>query len=748
MRGTRRAWARPALLTALFAGVTAASLHSPHPGPAPFGLPSAQAQALPTDTALADAREAARKRDKPRLAQLRQSFEAAGHPLAGWVGYWDLNARLREATPDEVDSFRQRWAGQLVAERLGQEWGLELGRRRDFPALAALAPSLGPTEQPELRCWLLLAEHLAGREVTSAARQAWLAQREPDQGCLMLATAMVDRRLFSTADVWAKARLSVDQQRPAVAKAAWGLMGNSAAREAAEALDTPARFLRRSGSSTANHEQLRALAIARLAADEPGEALAFLSENPPPGSTGAWAWAQVGRQAAFRQMPEAAEHYQRALSLQRGVPELSDDTLAWGVRAALRGLPPATRWPLVLQLVGAMTPTAQQDPAWQFWRAQALRASTRRGEAGQAERAEGQRLLATLAGLGHAGAGPAGTAAGAGHPAQPAGANGEPAAASGPASLSPANTALSFYGLLAADSLGQTVPWPPQANPPTAAERDAARQHPGLQRAWLLLGAGLRDEGRREWNHALRGMDDRALLAAASQACERQDWQLCINTAERTRHEVDLALRYPQPRLQEIRAAAQSAGLEPALVLGLIRQETRFMTTLRSSVGATGLMQVMPGTATLVARRLGLSCCSPEQLADPGLNLRLGTAYLRQQLDDFGGSQALAAAAYNAGPGRPRRWREGATLDAAAWTENVPFLETRDYVKRVLTGAAVYAALHTQQPPTLRPRLGQTIGPREAEARPAEAPGSAAGGAASEVPGGGARSGGNGTSPQ
>ena len=105
-------------------------------------------------------------------------------------------------------------------------------------------------------------------------------------------------------------------------------------------------------------------------------------------------------------------------------------------------------------------------------------------------------------------------------------------------------------------------------------------------------------------------------------------------------------------------------------------------------------------------------------IVDPDINLKLGTSYLKLVLDDFGGSQAMAAAAYNAGPNRPRRWREGPRLESAIWVENVPFSETRDYVKKVLSNATFYAALlnnrEATQAPSLKARLGATIGPREA----------------------------------
>jgi len=230
---------------------------------------------------------------------------------------------------------------------------------------------------------------------------------------------------------------------------------------------------------------------------------------------------------------------------------------------------------------------------------------------------------------------------------------------------------------------------------------------------------GLRDEGRREWNFSLRGLGDRELLAAAQFACQAQDWQLCINTSERTREQIDLRQRYPMPFAAEITARARDSGLEPAFVFGLIRQETRFLPQLRSSAGAAGLMQLMPATARWTARKLGLPF-QPEQVTDVDTNLRLGTTYLKLVLDDFAGSQPLAAAAYNAGPNRPRRWREGPLLDTAAWAENIPFNETRDYVKKVLHNATVYAAVTGASAPSLKTRLGARIGPRDAAAPAAD----------------------------
>ena len=138
------------------------------------------------------------------------------------------------------------------------------------------------------------------------------------------------------------------------------------------------------------------------------------------------------------------------------------------------------------------------------------------------------------------------------------------------------------------------------------------------------------------------------------------------------------------------------AGIDPALALGIIRQESSFDGTTVSPAGARGLMQLMPGTATQVARTLGLPASIPALTGDPHYNIRLGTTYLRGLLDQFGGSVPLAVAAYNAGPGRVQEWLagngdpRGDGTDMIDWIELIPFNETRNYVQRVIENLAIY----------------------------------------------------------
>ena len=257
---------------------------------------------------------------------------------------------------------------------------------------------------------------------------------------------------------------------------------------------------------------------------------------------------------------------------------------------------------------------------------------------------------------------------------------------------------------------------PPAPAALTAEEVNAAQSNPGLRRALIAIRLGLRSEGVREWNYTVAlhnpgGLGERELLAAAALACQHELWDRCINTSLRTSDALDHAQRFPTPHRAQVVSRANEIGLDPAYVYGLIRQESRFITDARSGVGASGLMQVMPATARWTARKIGLTDFKPSQITERDTNIQIGTAYLKFALDDFQGSLPLAAAAYNAGPGRSRQWRNGPVLPGEVWAENIPFEETRDYVKRVLANTTNYAALITGQPQSLRARLG-TVGPK------------------------------------
>src|SRR5688572_24228750 len=254
---------------------------------------------------------------------------------------------------------------------------------------------------------------------------------------------------------------------------------------------------------------------------------------------------------------------------------------------------------------------------------------------------------------------------------------------------------------------------PEATHVPTEPEVAAAEAEPGLRRALELIRLGIRIEGVREWLFAIRGFDDARLIAAAELARRNAVYDRAIHTADRTSRLHNFTLRYPMPYQEVFRDYAATHGVDEAWVLGLVRQESRFNTEARSSAGAAGLMQVMPGTARYVASRIGLRNYR-SKVNEVETNVTLGTGYLKLVLEQLG-NPVLASAAYNAGPSRARRWRDDKPLEGAIYIETIPFPETRDYVKKVMSNAVYYSAVLEKKPVTLKSRLGVIQPPGFAE---------------------------------
>ena len=205
-----------------------------------------------------------------------------------------------------------------------------------------------------------------------------------------------------------------------------------------------------------------------------------------------------------------------------------------------------------------------------------------------------------------------------------------------------------------------------------------------------LVELDMRPESVREWAYIVRGLSDENLLVAADHARRVGLYDRAINAADRTQARHDYALRYLAPYRNDFEAAAKANDADIAMLYGIARQESRFIPDIVSSAGAVGLMQLMPGTARWVAKQLARNDYQPAQIGNTDLNTQFGAYYYKYWFERLDKMPALAAAAYNAGPGRAQAWRPAASLEGAIWVETIPFNETREYVKKVLANAMIY----------------------------------------------------------
>jgi soluble lytic murein transglycosylase len=577
------------------------------------------------------------------------------HVLAPYPEYWRLKLRVEEAPDTDVRAFLQSQAGSYLADRLRADWLKVLGKRADWESFDRELPLLAQDDL-EIRCYAWLSRIARGDGgAHDEARAVWQEPRELPEGCHALANRVSEAGRFSVEDVWRRVRLLLENGQLSAARRAFAHLPaadkvdeallNQAATAPKKLLASPPKGLERRAT-----REMVVFAVVRLARTEPDAAAEVVR-----GSLGTrlpeedvkYLWGRLAYEGARRLFPEAHRWYALA-----DPAALNDEQLAWKARAALR----AADWQAVRDAVDRMSVSARQDAAWTYWYGRAL------GAQGVADGARAYYLRIS----------------------------GQP----------------NFYGLLAAEEMGAMAGIPEPFHEASEREVEAARLNPGLARALALYRLELRTEATREWVFTIRGMDDAQLIAASELARRSAIFDRAINTADRTAHQHNYKLRYFAPFKDVFDAQARSLGLEEAWVLGLVRQESRFIVDAKSTAGARGLMQLMPATARWVAKRNGMSDFNMQRVAEVPVNVSLGTSYLKLVLDDLG-HPVLASAAYNAGPGRARRWRDTRPLEGAIYAETIPFNETRDYVKKVMSNTMYYSQLNGGKLMPLKERLGQ-----------------------------------------
>jgi soluble lytic murein transglycosylase len=607
------------------------------------------------DEAVLGAYDAYTAGDALRFANYAKDLE--GHALAPWIAYWGLSMRLEDASLADARLFLDQYRGTYVAEKLRGEWLKVLGKRGEWAEFEREQALYRPQDL-EIDCYGWM--HKLARDEASAdeAREAmWDEPRELPEGCGRLADRLAQGGHVSTADVWRRVRQLFEAGQTTAAKTTLGYLSRANSpdeRLLAEAARQPKRLLERFPSRVQSRplRELGVLAVLRYARTDPAGAAQALQKiaRRLPDAERDYLWGRIAYEAAREHVPEALEWYER------GDGHFDDNQLAWKARAALR----LGRWDVVRDAIDAMPAELRRDSTWTYWYGRALAAE---GEVTQA-----RTWYLRIAGR------------------------------------------ADFYGLLAAEELGYSTSLPASGHVPTEDDVAAAAADAGLARALELIRLGIRPEGVREWQFATRGFDDGRLLAASEFARRARVYDRSIQAADRTLRQHNFALRYPAPFKEVFAEYAKTYGLDEAWVLGLVRQESRFISEARSEAGAAGLMQVMPRTARYVARKIGLPDGQDMSVTEVQTNVTLGTGYLRMVLDQLG-HPVLASAAYNAGPTRARRWRDASRpLEGAIYVETIPFPETRDYVKKVMANAVFYAALMNRPAVSLKSRLG-TIAP-------------------------------------
>ncbi len=555
-----------------------------------------------------------------------------------------LRANIDSASVEEVDAYVAMYGTLRPARELRYRHALNFVKEGDLPGYLRIYEQFYQGQDIEkLDCLALQAEIEAGRHrrVEFRAVELWLVGKSQVSECDPVFKYLDDHNLLGIVEYQQRFDLAVEERNFTLARWLAKKIDQQHVDIAAEwqkAQTNPGDFLeqkrKRSGDATVR-EQL-VYAAERLTYRDPELANKLWGRVS---GKHKFSEAQMLRTKQHIALWTARDNLPGAYKLLSKLPPAaqSDEVLRWRARTSLR----ESRWKRLLNDIALMPEAEQNSEAWRYWQA-----------IGEIESGRALDAIADLESL---------------------------------------RLERSFYGFLAADKLNKDYALDHAVLAADESRLAALESRPEVLRARELFYVGQDGRGRSEWDGVVQYLSDEDKIQAAILA-NRWGWHSRAIAAVASLGEYDdLSIRYPLPYQETFEAFSTQASISTTWAYGIARSESLFMRDVRSSAGAIGLMQVMPATGRNVAKEIKLPYSGLATLVDPESNIHLGTSYLGQMVERYGGNQVLATAAYNAGPHRVDRWLpEKGDIDARVWIENIPFDETRKYVKRVLAAQPIF----------------------------------------------------------
>ncbi|MET0254236.1 MAG: transglycosylase SLT domain-containing protein [Luteibacter sp.] len=550
-----------------------------------------------------------------------------------------LEHDLRTLDRARVEAYINRNPGLIPATDLRRDFLGELARRKDWTTFTAMYQ---PGQGDALSCFALQARLSRGEPLVFETDLAdlWKKATLPN-ACDPVLSAAHDQGLLTGERLWTRIQTAADAGKGGTVAAIAGWLPPEdapAGQRIAQALNDPGSALRDAANwpDTPRHRQAVTLALQRMARKQSTVAdSAWTTLGPRFALSEQQKGAVLNALALFHATDFDESALDRLAALPPGAQ--TDATREWRVRVALA----RQDWPAALSALDALGASQKDDGEWRYFRALVLSKLGRQGEATTLYRGVAQEAT--------------------------------------------------YFGFLAADRVDASYAICPSSMATDERREASLLADPGLDRAFELYAVGLQKYARREWTAALAGRDADTQRLAADLAF-RKGWYdravfgLSSGDALRLYEQ-----RFPLARQDGVVEQASQAGIEAPWAYAIIRAESAWMTDARSGADARGLMQLLPGTASLVAKRNGLSWGGGDSLYEPATNIVLGTRYLAQMAARYNGAPWLASAAYNAGPNKVDQWLTArGTLDPDLFVASIPYKETREYVARVMAFAVIY----------------------------------------------------------
>jgi soluble lytic murein transglycosylase len=601
-------------------------------------------------------------------APVRDSAMLRAYPLYPYLEAVRLQRDLHLASDAAAGAVDQRIAeflksagSDLAGRNLRRAWLPDLARRKAWVMFSA--EYLDNGADTALRCDALQARIALAqtKELAPAIMEQWLNGHDTPPECepafdwlrahKLLPPSMIDQRA-RLALAAGNARLAQTLARTLPPEMAAPLL------QWAALIEQPQREIDRLIAQPELAVEPAALldGWSRLGRADPDGAAqryqALLDARKPEAGTASQLARAVALGMALSRRPGALDWFARVAP-----GDVDERTAEWSVRAALW----AGDWTRTAQSIAAMPPALHDLARWRYW---AARAAEQQGDAANARVAYAQLLVND-----------------------------------------------NYYAALSSARLGQPFAPHPQPVAVDLAAGIKIAQLPPFVRAHQLLLCDLKPLAAVEWQAGFDNLDPAWRVQAAVLALRWGWYEQGIAGASRQAVFNDYALLFPRPYDDAVQVAHGLTQVPADLIYGILRTESLYNAEAVSHAGAYGLLQLMPETAQRVAHKWQLPAPAREQLFDPMVNVQLGSAELHDLLEQFGQQWPLAIAGYNAGPNAAARWLPDAPIDAAAWIENIPYNETRDYVQRVLWLSVVFRWRASGEPQPVDSLLGQIVRP-------------------------------------
>ncbi|KXO75227.1 lytic transglycosylase [Acinetobacter venetianus] len=608
--------------------------------------------------------DALRAANSSNMALLDQyQYEMQNDVLGYYPEYWKLNSNLGFQPSASIISFAQRYPQSAMAEKLSADYVEEKVKQANFSEAKPVLSYVTNPDQAESCAVAQVRAQTGDALVYAEYKDVWLATDSQPESCTGLGRMMLSSPLMTAQDrqqrLWVLLRAGQSGQAIATAQT----MGLSLSLAQLNQIQSnPLEYIWNAPKSNDADYAYLIFALGRIADNDLTNALGNVQRaaQDTPQAVQKYLYRTVGYVGGTTVMKNNFNReVLNAFDQSYGYPFSPEEAEIYARQSIRFGA-----WESLIRAIDAMSVTQKQEDRWQYWLA---RASEQRSDAASKQAA--QQIYRKLAQSGD-----------------------------------------DYHNLLAKDRIGERYNHQPYNEQPSAQDAQRLNQNIHFRRAFALRDINApASYTNREWNWAVRQAylqhDDGLLLAAAKRAHDMGWYDRAIYAADRTTSKHNDTYRYATPHRSNVTSHSYNAGIDPAWAYGLMRQESRFVTSARSHVGAGGLMQIMPNTAKLVARQMG-ETYNPAALSEMNTNIRYGTYYLSMIQSQLNGNAVLATAGYNAGPNRARRWQpDFQTMAADQYTESIPLLETRDYVKHVMTNATHYGVLLGQGPQSLEKRM-------------------------------------------